>query len=151
VYKLGAVREPGGPWKHKVKLSEQAIKVNNPGVQQVRRYLDADGFVADLIYDEEHGVPAGSAMVDPADFTRRRRLPAAPDGTDLLVPVLRRGGVVWTPPPLAAVRQRTIDQLAALHAGVKRFLNPHQYPVGLEEGLFDLKTRLILQHRGLAA
>ena len=151
VYKLGAVREAGGPWKHKVKLSEQAIKVNNPGVQQVRRYVDADGFVADLIYDEERGVPAGSAMVDPADFTRRRRLPAAPDSTDLLVPVLRGGGVVWTPAPLAAVRQRTIDQLAALHAGVKRFLNPHQYPVGLEEGLFDLKTRLILQHRGLAA
>jgi nicotinate phosphoribosyltransferase len=151
VYKLAAVRDPGGPWQHKVKLSEQAVKVNNPGIQQVRRYRGPDGFVADLVYDEERGIPAGSSMVDPADFTRRKRLPAGPEWTDLLVPVLRQGAVVYTPPPLVEVRQRAVGQLGALHPGVKRFLNPHQYPVGLEEGLFELKTRLILRNRGVAA
>ncbi|HEX8833371.1 MAG TPA: nicotinate phosphoribosyltransferase, partial [Abditibacteriaceae bacterium] len=42
VYKLSAVREGDG-WKTKIKLSEQAIKVSNPGIQQVRRYADERG------------------------------------------------------------------------------------------------------------
>jgi nicotinate phosphoribosyltransferase len=53
-------------------------------------------------------------------------------------------------PALAASRQRTSDQLAHFHAGVKRFVNPHEYPVGLERGLHDLKTRLILEARGVS-
>jgi nicotinate phosphoribosyltransferase len=32
---------------------------------------------------------------------------------------------------------------------VKRFVNPHQYPVGLERGLHELKTRLVLAARGV--
>ena len=39
-------------------------------------------------------------------------------------------------------------QLAMFHAGVKRFANPHQYPVGLELGLHERKTKLILKARG---
>jgi len=38
-------------------------------------------------------------------------------------------------------------ELSKFHAGVKRFVNPHQYPVGLEKGLHDLKTRLVLAAR----
>ena len=51
-------------------------------------------------------------------------------------------------PELKDVRQRAQDQLNGFHAGVKRFVNPHQYPVGLEKQLFDLKTDLILKARG---
>jgi len=151
VYKLAAVRNPGEAWRYKVKLSEQAIKVSNPGVQQVRRYHAGSEFVADLIYDEERGVPAGSTMVDPRDHTRRKPLPPAPQWTDLLMPVFRDGQRVYELPELDEVRLHAQAQLAGFHAGVKRFVNPHQYPVGLEGGLFDLKTRLILKIRGLAA
>jgi hypothetical protein len=45
-------------------------------------------------------------------------------------------------------RQRTYDQLSHFHGGVKRFVNPHRYPVGLEKDLFDLRTDLILRTRG---
>jgi nicotinate phosphoribosyltransferase len=38
--------------------------------------------------------------------------------------------------------------LARFHFGIKRFINPHQYPVGLEEGLHELKTDLVLKARG---
>ena len=41
--------------------------------------------------------------------------------------------------------------LPLTRTAVKRFLNPHRYPVGLESNLFDTKTRLILAHRGEAA
>jgi nicotinate phosphoribosyltransferase len=50
---------------------------------------------------------------------------------------------------LKEVRRRTADQLDGFHPGIKRFVNPHRYPVGLELGLFEKKTRLILEARGV--
>jgi nicotinate phosphoribosyltransferase len=149
VYKLGAVRRPGGPWVHRVKLSEVAAKTTVPGVLQTRRYRTGAGDLADCIYDELTGLPPRVVIVDPLDHTRRREIAAGTPGEDLLVPVFRAGRLVYDRPSLAASRQRTFDELARLHSGVKRFVNPHQYPVGLEKGLFDLRTRLVLEARGL--
>ena len=152
VYKLSAVRDgPGAPWIYRVKLSEQAGKITIPGVLQVRRFEHADGFLADVVYDAEMGLPASPEMVDPLDPTRRRVIPAGTAGGDLLVPVVRRGAPAWTSPRLEEIRARTREQLSRLHGGVKRLVNPHQYPVGLERGLFDLRTRLVLEARGIAA
>ena len=39
VYKLSAIRNPGGEWVDKLKLSEQMIKVSNPGILQVRIFF----------------------------------------------------------------------------------------------------------------
>ncbi|HXK08052.1 MAG TPA: nicotinate phosphoribosyltransferase [Vicinamibacteria bacterium] len=149
VYKLGAVRPPGRPWQHRVKVSEQAAKTSNPGVQQVRRFTGPAGFVADVIFDEETGLPASPVVVDPLDPTRRKRLPAGTPGGDLLVPVVRAGRPVYEPPPLEATRARSLDQIGRFHAGIRRFVNPHQYPVGLSLELHELKTRLVLEARGL--
>jgi nicotinate phosphoribosyltransferase len=148
VYKLTAVREgPEAPWKYKVKLSEQALKITTPGIQQVRRY-SADGlFLADMIFDEELGAPAAPTIVDAVDMTRRKEIPEDAPWEDLLVPVFRAGKRVYDPPPLDEVRRRGFEQLDRLHPGIKRFVNPHQYPVGLEPKLFDLRIRLILEAR----
>jgi nicotinate phosphoribosyltransferase len=147
VYKLTAVREDGEAWKYKVKLSEQAIKVTTPGIQQVRRFTVGREPVADMIFDLELGPPAEPTIVDPADLTRRKEIHAGTDFEDLLVPVFRQGKRIYDPPPLAEIRRRVGDQLQRFHPGIKRFANPHLYPVGLELGLFDLKTRLILEAR----
>lgn len=149
VYKLGAVRRPGGAWIHRVKLSEQAGKTSVPGLLQVRRYRRDGEYLADCIYDELTGLPDRPVIVDPLDHTRRREIPADAPGEDLLRPIFRRGELVYERPALTASRQRTSDELALLHAGVKRFVNPHQFPAGLERNLFDLRTRLILEARGL--
>jgi nicotinate phosphoribosyltransferase len=149
VYKLGAVREPGGPWQHRVKVSEQAVKTSNPGVQQVRRFSGPDGFVADVIYDEERGLDGSPVVVDPLDPTRRKRIPAESAFEDLLVPVVRRGRVVYEPRPLLEAQARAKEQVARLHPGIRRFVNPHQYPVGLALELYELKTRLVLEARGI--
>jgi nicotinate phosphoribosyltransferase len=151
VYKLAAIRRGGGPWQHRVKLSEQAVKVSTPGIQQVRRFLEGDRPVADMILDVDHPPAGGAVMVDPLDPTRRRALPADAPHRDLLVPVVRGGQRVYDPPPLDAVRAEAARQLAGFHAGIKRRENPHQYPVGLELGLHELRTRLVLEARGFAS
>ncbi|MEL6356076.1 MAG: nicotinate phosphoribosyltransferase, partial [Bacteroidota bacterium] len=40
VYKLAAIQDETGQWQPKMKLSEQLIKVSNPGKLQVRRYYN---------------------------------------------------------------------------------------------------------------
>jgi nicotinate phosphoribosyltransferase len=147
VYKLAAVRERGGPWQYKVKLSEQAIKASTPGLLQVRRFLEGAEFVADALYDMEQVLQGSVTIVDPLDATRRRRIPGNVAHEDLLAPVFRRGRLVYREPSLEASRRRVQEQLAGFHAGIKRFPNPHPYPVGLELGLHRLKTSLILSAR----
>ena len=150
VYKLSAVRPPGGgPWHHRVKLSEQAAKISTPGVQQVRRFRDPQTglYVADVIYDEELGVPAPVTFVDPRDPLRRRTLPATLESEDLLVPVVRGGRRAYEPPTAGKARARTAAQLAALSPSSRRLQNPHEYPVGLEARLAELRTRLVLEAR----
>ena len=66
---------------------------------------------------------------------------------DLLIPVFRQGELVYHLPAITAIKARLADQLGAFHEGIKRFVNPHTYPVGLEKGLYDFKTDLILKLR----
>ena len=152
VYKLAAIHDGVGSWQHKLKLSEQTAKISTPGMLQVRRYRSDEGFLADAIYDELGGWTGqpGSActIVDPLDPTRRKTIPAGTDYEDLLQPIVRDGRQMYDEPTLDQTRQRVQEQLAGFHAGIKRFVNPHEYPVGLEQSLHELKTRLILAARG---
>ncbi|HPF41729.1 MAG TPA: nicotinate phosphoribosyltransferase [Phycisphaerae bacterium] len=147
VYKMTAIRRPGQEWAYKLKLSEQSIKISNPGILQVRRYHRDGLFVADAIYDEKTDIDAGCVIVDPLDMTRRRRIGPDLSHTDLLVPVFRRGEQVFKVHSLENSQAYAKKQLAGLHGAIKRFTNPHEYPVGLEKRLFDLKTNLILKLR----
>ena len=148
VYKLAAVRDQGA-WKHKIKLSEQPAKVSNPGLQQVRRFQQDGEFIGDMIYNLDGPPETSRLIVDRADATRRKRIPDTAGSEDLLVPIFRQGVLVAESPALSAIRERTQAQLASLHETRKRFLNPHEYPVGLSPSLHELKTCLILQARGL--
>jgi nicotinate phosphoribosyltransferase len=150
VYKISGLRLPDGRWLPKLKLSEQASKVTNPGVLQVRRFVQGTEFVGDAIYDTTRPLPAEVVIVDPADLTRRKHLPADATTEELLVPVLRQGEAVYEFPSLESIRQRVQQQLSMLHPGIKRFENPHRYPAGLELNLFELKTKLILEAKGEA-
>ena len=156
VYKLAAIRnEQNGRatdhWDYKMKLSEQAIKISTPGIQQVRRFRDERGFLADMIVDEDRSadelIDTVTTMIDPLDFTKRRRFDAGQPFVDLLVPIFRSGRQVYDCPDIHTTRSRVQEQLANLHPGVKRFVNPHTYPVGLEKRLHELKTELILRLR----
>jgi nicotinate phosphoribosyltransferase len=149
VYKLAAIRDGDGVWKYRLKLSEQAVKVSNPGIQQIRRFAQGGEFIGDMIFNESEPMENDHMIVDPADRTRIKMMPDSASTEDLLKPVFRHGALVYEMPPIQAVRQRAQDQLARFHSGVKRFLNPHEYPVGLEAALHQLKTDLILKARGL--
>jgi nicotinate phosphoribosyltransferase len=154
VYKLTAIADEHEParWSYRLKLSEQLAKISTPGVLQVRRYRrpdDGELFAGDAIYNIADASAASDewTIVDPADMTRRKTFAALQPHEELLVPVFRAGRQVYQPPPIDQTRARTKEQLGRLHPTIKRFLNPHGYPVGLEQNLHDLRTGLILKAR----
>jgi nicotinate phosphoribosyltransferase len=155
VYKLTAVRDADGRWTPRVKVSEQPAKTTTPGLLQVRRYHEIHphasrgAYTGDMLIDELiPPAPGDATMVDPLDPTRRKRFAADAPYRLLLEPAMRAGTRVRAPEPLSAARERARSELAAFHAGIKRLVNPHRYPVGLERGLYERKTALVLAARG---
>ena len=149
VYKLAAIKDEHGNWQYKVKLSEQAIKVSTPGIQQVRRFFNGNDCIGDMIYDELNPPQEEMLIVDPMDLTRRKAMPPNTPFKDLLVKIFDNGKLVYQKPTVHESRKKTLFELETIHKSVKRFANAHAYPVGLEKGLFDMKTNLILKLRHL--
>jgi len=153
VYKLSALRKPNQEWESKIKLSEQAVKISVPGTPQVRRFTqttrEGKHFVGDMVFDQNSLPMGANVIIDPTDFTRRRRFGRELESEDLLVPVFVAGELCYNVPSLADTKARVAEQIALLHPTNKRLMNPHQYPVGLEQGLHALRTALILELRNL--
>ncbi len=151
VYKLTAIRKPNmTEWEDRIKISEQLNKISNPGIQQVRRFYDADGLAAgDMIYDVRENIDntASNTMIDPFDITRQKKFSSKLKWESLLCPVFRQGKCVYDMPPINAIRDRVQQQLNLFHDGVKRLINPHSYPVGLEEKYYHKKNKMILDLR----
>ena len=151
VFKIGARRRPGDAWTDVIKLSEQTVKVSLPGVLGVRRYRGAHGAVADMVYDERQ--PPATAndvppvIVDPMDATRRRVIDDAIASDELLLPILSSGKPAMELPDIHEARTRCRSQLDLFHDGVKRFVHPHAYPVGLESILAQRRVDLIMKER----
>lgn len=148
VYKLSAIREPGQEdWTPRLKISEQLYKRTIPGVLDVRRYRNGDGMlVGDLIFDVNDGVPADAVIVDPLDAMRRRKMEG--EFETLLKPLVKAGKLEDVDLFARTARARCTQQLACLDDSIKRFMNPHEYPCGIERGLFKKRDEIVIATRG---
>jgi nicotinate phosphoribosyltransferase len=149
VYKLSAIQNDQGEWEPKVKVSQQSLKINIPGLHNTKRYFSKGKAVADMIFLEDEEInPKGVVIIDPVDATRRKRLmPAFYQEEILLKPIFEKGRKVYQPPTLHQIRDRATSQLESLDKTHKRLVNPHLYPVGLEENLHHLRMGLVLKAR----
>lgn len=150
VYKLSAIRDPKEEWKYKLKLSEQMLKVSNPGILQVRRFYSNGENVGDVIYDTNMDWKGDCLSVDPLDPTHVREIKKGIPSKDLLEPIFRKGECIYQRPSLQEIRQYTKLELSRFPVGIKRFLNPHVYGVGMEKGLYDFKIDLIKRIRQMS-
>jgi nicotinate phosphoribosyltransferase len=144
VYKLSAIRGEDGRWRPCLKLSEHLTKVSNPGILQVCRFKQDGEFVGDMITDGSFLSKGDRRIIDPANANRTKTFPGDTPSEPLLVPIFQRGKQVYPAIRISESRQRTADQLKGFHHGIKRLLNPHEYPVGLSPDLHWLKDSLIL-------
>jgi nicotinate phosphoribosyltransferase len=143
VYKMSALKNAAGAWDYKLKLSEQEVKISNPGRHQVRRFFRNEEIIADIIYDTELGIPEKPEVVllDPA--LQHLRLDDYDAAVDLLEPIYRKGKLVQTQKSIHDTRLDSLNESREF----QRTHGDRQYPVGLEKKLHELKLRLIKQHR----
>jgi nicotinate phosphoribosyltransferase len=141
VYKLTALRDAAGHWQYKLKLSEQAVKISNPGIYQVRRFFRDGQQLMDVMYDVEMGIGEVPEMMLLDHEAKKIKLSDYDGSADLLVPVFRKGELVYPAEPIQDIRTRALDE-------VKQFCRAFPqdaYPVGLEKNLYELKQKLITE------
>lgn len=146
VYKLSAMRNEEGEWEPKIKVSQQSIKINIPGLHNVRRFTAEGRAVGDMIYVEGAVEEDGSFLIiDPTDPTRRKKINSNTSSEILLKPIFKQGKLIYESSDLDSIRNRTFNRLGQFDKTHKRLINPHIYPVGLEESLYNLRTKLVLK------
>ena len=143
IYKLGAVRRPGSRWQYRIKLSDEPAKTSYPGLLQVRRFCQPNGrFIADAIYEIDHGINDHCVVVD-LETEEETEIPAEADYSDLLVPIFRKGQLLYEAPNIEAARERARTQLICATPEILRLQNATRYKIGLERTLHQLRSRLI--------
>jgi nicotinate phosphoribosyltransferase len=100
-----------------------------------------------MLYNTAEPLPDQLTLIDPADNTRRLAIKPETKFRELLEPVFRQGKRVLDLPTLAESRAHAQREVQSLDPSIRRFLNPHTYPVGLEKTLCDYRTQLILDKR----
>ena len=145
VYKLTAIEE-NGQIIPKIKLSENASKITNPGYKKpVRLFCNETGkALADVILlnDEEIDETKPYVIFDP-EFTYKKKKLEGFTVKNLQVPVFINGECVYTSPSIEEIRNYSKEQLSLIWDEVKRFENPHKYYVDLSEKLWNMKQKLL--------
>ena len=143
IYKLGAIRRPGGEWQYRIKLSEESAKASVPSSLQVRRFYQTDGrFMADAIYEADHDVSEPCEIVD-VETEDKTKIPRNTHHSDLLVPIFRAGELVYEQPTIEESREHVRKQLSCAPPEILQLNDPVPYKIGLEQSLHELRSRLI--------
>ena len=148
VYKLAAIwNETDRQFVPKIKISENAEKITNPGDKKIYRIYDLEGMiVADLIAlaDEEFSSEDPLLLFDPIETWKKTLLPGGSyTMRELLIPVFRNGECVYESPTVMEIQKRCREELNTLWEESKRFEYPHQTYVDLSRKLWNLKNNLL--------
>ncbi len=147
VYKLAALEEDG-IMKPKIKLSENPVKITNPGDKTVYRIYDrntgkvrADYItLADESFDENQDL----VLFDPNATWKKTRLAGGSYTMKaLLVPIFRNGQCVYETPSVMEIRTYCREQLDTLWEETRRLVNPQTVFVDLSDRLYRMKTDLL--------
>lgn len=152
VYKLAAIwNEPEQRFEPKIKISENAEKITNPGDKKIYRIYDLEGMIiADLIAlaDEEFSSKDPLLLFDPIETWKKTLLPGSSyTMRELLVPVFRKGDCVYESPSVKEIQNICRRELNTLWEESKRFEYPHQTYVDLTRKLWNLKNNLLERYQ----
>ncbi|MCR4771197.1 MAG: nicotinate phosphoribosyltransferase [Oscillospiraceae bacterium] len=146
VYKLAAVENEEGKIIPKIKISENTAKITTPHFKKVYRLYEKDSgkAIADQIcvYDEVIDDTQPLTIFDPMAVWKTKTLTDY-TAQELLVPIFKRGKLVYKKPELKEIREYCAEQIELQWDEVKRFENPHEYYVDLSERLWVIKRELL--------
>ena len=149
VYKLAAVRDKNtGEFIPKIKLSENAEKITNPGNKTIYRIYDKENgkIIADLIclVGEKFDTNNSLLLFDPQETWKKTLLaPGTYAMRELLVPVFLNGECVYESPKVMDIQKYCKQELDTLWDESKRLVNPHTVHVDLSNELWQMKKQLL--------
>lgn len=152
VYKLAQVKKDDEVIP-KIKISEDEIKVTNPGEKTLYRIIDVNTgiFRADIIALEGETITneADLKIYDPYFPSKNQILKAGSFRVEnLMQKIYDKGECVYSLPELKTIQERCQNQLNSLWPEIRRFKEPHNYYVDLSDRLYDLKRNMIYEARG---
>jgi nicotinate phosphoribosyltransferase len=152
VYKLAAAKHQDEEnFTPKIKISENPVKITNPGNKTVLRIYDiATGKIrADLIClaDEVYHPQRDLVIFDPLATWKKLKLDG---GTyrlrEMLVPIFRKGQCIYDIPSVSDIRSYCSRELDTLWDESRRLVNPQEVYVDLSLPLYQLKNQLLDQN-----
>lgn len=152
VYKLSAIYDKErGDFIPKIKLSENAEKITNPGNKTIYRiYEKSTGkIIADLICLVEEVFDENKSLMlfDPIETWKKTKLEAGSYTLrEMLVPVFRDGKLVYQSPSVMEIREYCKKELGTLWDEAKRFSYPHETYVDLSVKLWNMKNELLQKY-----
>lgn len=144
VYKLVAI-EKDNTIIPKIKISNNTIKITNPGFKKVYRFYDktTNKALADVITLHDEIIPEDNYTIfDPVSPWKKKTL------TNYTVRPLQelifdKGNLVYNSPCLKTIAETSKQELNTLWDEIKRIKNPHKYYVDLSQNLWNLKNELL--------
>lgn len=149
VYKLSNIRSNGVDVP-KMKISDNPVKMTNPGVKTVYRLFgkDTNKAIADVIClaDERIDESKPLTITHPVERYKTKEV------TDfyakqLYVDVFKEGKRVYDSPNVYQLQQACKDSLSGFWEEYLRLTQPHAYKVDLSDKLYQLKQRLISEDK----
>ena len=144
VYKLVAL-ENNNEIIPKIKISNNTIKITNPGFKKTYRFYDksTNKALADVIALHDEIIPDDEYTIfDPISPWKKKVL-SNYTVRPLQELIFDNGKLVYESPDLTAIANNAKKELNTLWDEVKRIKNPHKYYVDLSQNLWDLKNKLL--------
>ncbi len=147
VYKLSACFDKG-QFIPKIKISENPIKVTNPGNKKVLRILDpkTGKIKADLIAldHEVYDLNKPLILFDQINTWKKKTLePGSYSIKELLIPIYKDGQLVYESPSTFEIKKNCDEELSSLWDESRRLVNPQTVFVDLSQPLYDLKQKML--------
>lgn len=150
VYKLSGIIDKNNNITPKIKISEDAAKINNPGYKNIYRvYSSKDNMAkADLIVleGEEIDTTKPLTIFDPLHTWKKKTF------TDfyvkkLLKPLFIDGKCQIKKKSVQEIKEHTENEKKSLWNQYKRLINPEIFKVDLSQDLWNLKQKLLNENR----
>lgn len=149
VYKLAAIKaEDSDEFVAKIKISENPVKITNPGNKTIYRIYDKETkkIKADLIclVGESYDTNEDLQIFDPI-YTWKKSLikGGSYEIKELLKPIFLKGQCVYESPKTMDIRAYCQEELNTLWDESRRLVNPKEVYVDLSKPLFDLRNELL--------
>ncbi|NLC96715.1 MAG: nicotinate phosphoribosyltransferase [Erysipelotrichaceae bacterium] len=148
VYKLVAIEE-NQEIVPRIKISNEALKIVNPGYKKLYRFYDKEtGYaLGDVMALHDEVIPSEEfTLIDPLNEFNTTTITNY-TFKELQVPLFINGKLVYEDPDIREKQKYCNSQMASMYPEVKRLEYPHKYYVDQTQRLIDLKKDLILEHK----